>query len=1157
MNTETSKKATPVAARADDGRAYLSGVAALARLPEVQQRRDGEAGLRTAGFVSGYRGSPLGGLDQALWARGESLGERGIVFQPGVNEDMAATAIWGSQQIGFFERPKYDGVFGLWYGKGPGVDRSGDALRHANLWGTHPNGGVIMAVGDDPMSRSSSIQQQSEQTLAGLCIPVFNAAGVQDVYDYGLIGWALSRYAGVWVAVKMVSDVAEAWMPVDTAAERTRIRLPEDFSLPPGGPGIRWPDNSVQQDERMLTVRLPAVRAFAHANRLNTESLGSRKRRFGIVTAGKSYLDTLGALKSLGIDERQRDELGLSVFKAGLIWPLEERSLLEYGRGLEELLVIEESRPFLEPQVKDILFGLPESERPAVYGKRAPDGGELLRSHGELTPALIARALGRWLGERYDTPAMREWLRALDRSEQAVLDNEIGVIRTPYFCSGCPHNTSTKIPEGSTQLAGIGCHYMVTMMDRDAVSYSQMGGEGATWVGAAPFVEEPHVYVNLGDGTYYHSGSMAIRQAIAAGVNVTYKILFNDAVAMTGGQPVDGPIGVQQITHELHGEGAARIAVVSVAPEKFDPSSFAQGTSLHHRDELERVQREFREVEGVSVIVYEQTCATELRRRRKRGLIEDPPRRVFVNDRVCEGCGDCSVQSNCLSVQPLETEYGRKRSIDQSACNKDFSCLKGFCPSFVTVEGGELARAPATATDEDWLETLPEPEVQPTAATHGSLIAGIGGTGVVTIASILSSAAKREGKHSQVLELTGLAQKFGAVYCHLKIADDDADLHSTRLSVGGASLLIGADILTGGGDEARINFREDHTRAVVNNHATVTGQFTRERDFEVPVARLERSIADACGADGVHFFDATAMAEDLTGNTIGANVMLVGCASQRGYLPVSPQSIEAAIEENGVAVEYNIRAFRLGRLVGHDPGRAQALAREAADVPDSLWLSENIDELIERRIEDLIAYQDERYARRYSDRLQAVRRAEAAVGREDRALEEIVARNYYKLLAYKDEYEVARLYTDGEFLRNIRRQFAGDFRLRFHLAPDLLAKKDPVTGKPQKKTFGRWILTAMRLLARLKFLRGSRFDIFGRSRERRDERRWIERYEQALDRLETDLTAANHAAFASLLSVPEDIRGYGYIKAQSMSEAESLWAERRRRVAEPETDLAA
>ncbi|MEO0997026.1 MAG: indolepyruvate ferredoxin oxidoreductase family protein [Pseudomonadota bacterium] len=1138
-------------------REYLSGVAALAKLPEVQQQRDAAAGLTTAAFVSGYRGSPLGGLDQALWARGDALAERNVVFQPGVNEDMAATAIWGSQQIGFFDQPKFDGVFGLWYGKGPGVDRSGDALRHANLWGTHPSGGVVMAVGDDPMSRSSSIQQQSEQVLAGLCIPVFNAASVQDVYDYSLIGWSLSRFAGVWVAVKMVSDIAEAWMPVDTEPGRTEIQLPEDFAFPPDGPGIRWPDNSVAQDERMLTLRLPAVRAFTYRNRLNRAAMTSAKRRFGIVTAGKSYLDTREALKQLGIDGRQRDELGLSVFKAGLIWPLEEESLLEYARGLDELLVVEESRAFLEPQVKSALYNLPESERPRVVGKQALDGGELLRANGELTPALIARALSRWLGERHDTPAMREYLQALTHSEQAVAQNDVGVQRSPYFCSGCPHNTSTRIPEGSTQLAGIGCHFMVTMMDRDAVSYSQMGGEGATWVGAAPFVEEPHVFVNLGDGTYYHSGSMAIRQAIAAGVNATYKILFNDAVAMTGGQPVDGPISVAQITHELHGEGAARIVVVSNAPQQHDTRRFAAGVTVHHRDELGRLQRELREQQGVSVIIYEQTCATELRRRRKRKLAEDPKKRVYINDRVCEGCGDCSVQSNCLSVQPLETEFGRKRVIDQSACNKDYSCLNGFCPSFVTVEGGELAPAAATGGGDDWLAGLPEPGVRQAATTHETLVAGIGGTGVVTISNILAAAAKLEGKSSQVLELTGLAQKFGAVYCHLKIVADDADLTSTRLSVGGASLLIGADIVTAGGSEALINFRRGKTNAVVNSHATVTGQFTRERDFEVPVDRLEAAISDACGERQAHFFDSTRVAEQLTGNTIGANIMLVGFAAQQGFLPVSLNSIEQAIADNGVAVDYNIRAFRLGRLMAHDPDRVRALASSAGDMAASLVLSGDVDEVIRRRTAELEKYQNAAYARRYSERLESVREAVAAVDDDAAELLNAIARNYFKLLAYKDEYEVARLYTDGEFVKSIKRQFAGDYRLRFHLAPDFLARRDAVTGKVKKVEFGAWILPAMRVLAKLKFLRGTRFDVFGKSAERRAERQWISRYEAVLDTLPADLDADNYGRYLRLLRVPDDIRGYGYIKQASMAEADETWTALFAELSAARTDRAA
>jgi indolepyruvate ferredoxin oxidoreductase len=731
-----SKSAPDEKYAASDGRVYLSGNQALVRLTVEQARRDRAAGLNTAGFISGYRGSPLGHLDQDFTRVKPLLESLDIRFQPGVNEDMAANAVWGTQQIGFFD-PRFEGVFGMWYSKGPGIDRSGDALRHANLWGTSPKGGVIMAVGDDPMSRSSSIQQQSEHTLASMCIPVFSAANVQDVYDYGLIGWQLSRHAGTWAAIKGVSDIYESWLAIDVDPARTAIEIPPS----PGSVHTRWPDKSVDQDERMMKLRLPAAREFARLNRLNRVTHAAANRRIGIVTSGKSWSDTVEALADLGVDDQQMSAAGLEVFKVGLIWPLEPEGLKAFLSGLEEVLIVEECRPFLEPQLKDISFNLPAAERPRILGKRDAAGEEWMPSHGELTPSLIAKVLHRWLTPFHKTQPMDDRVSYLDSVDEELARPRSNVIRTPYFCSGCPHNSSTKIPSGSKQLAGIGCHWMVNLMDRETITYPQMGGEGANWAGAAHFLNDDHIFTNMGDGTWYHSGTLAIRQAVAAGVNITYKILYNDAVAMTGGQPVDGPISVAQITHELRGESVATIAVVSSDPDKFDISDFTTGTKLYHRDELEAVQTAMRETPGVSVIIYEQTCATELRRRRGKKLAVDPARRVVINDRICEGCGDCSVQSNCLSVQPLETEFGRKRQIDQSACNKDFSCLKGFCPSFVTLEGAEVAKPKGVMVEPALFADLPEPSVAPVGDCFGLMVTGIGGTGVVTISNLIGAAA--------------------------------------------------------------------------------------------------------------------------------------------------------------------------------------------------------------------------------------------------------------------------------------------------------------------------------------------------------------------------------------------------------------------------------
>ena len=1127
-----------------DGRVFLSGNQALVRLLVEQARRDREVGLKTGGFVSGYRGSPLGHLDQDLAGARKLLEANSVRFQPGVNEDLAVTAIWGSQQTGFHPT-RYDGVFGMYYSKGPGVDRSGDALRHANLWGTSPHGGVVMAVGDDPMSRSSSIQQQSEQMLAGLSIPVFHAANVQDIYDFGLIGWQLSRYAGVWVAVKAVSDIFESWYAIDPDRPLARPAIPTDHVIAAPGVHTRWPDRSVDQDERLLTRRLPAVAAFARFNRLDRVTHASPRRRLGIVTTGKSWSDTIEAFADLGLSDARLAELGVEIYKVAMVWPLEAEGMRAFAAGLDEVLVIEESRPILEPHVKDALYGLPADRRPRLLGKRGRDGDVWMPSHGELDPALIARVLRDWLAPHADDASIGERIAFLDATRDRLAVPRNVVARTPYFCSGCPHNTSTRVPDGSKQLAGIGCHYLVTLMDRDVVTYPHMGGEGATWVGTAPFVDREHIFVNLGDGTYYHSGSMAIRQAIAAGTTITYKILYNDAVAMTGGQAVDGPIGVDRICHEMAAEGAAAIAVVSSDPTKFSRADFPAGVRIHHRDELDRVQRDFREIRGVSVIVYEQTCATELRRRRGRKLAVDPARRVLINDRVCEGCGDCGVQSNCLSVQPLETEFGRKREIDQSACNKDLSCLKGFCPSFVTVEGGALAKPRGATIDDSLFARLPEPSVRSTARATGILVTGIGGTGVVTIANLIGAAAQAEGKVTQALDLTGMAQKFGAVYCHLKVADRIEDLRAPRLSVGHADVLIGADVVTSASDEALSRLRPGTTVAVVNSHETVTGAFTRDGDFHIPQADLQTAIVGSTGEGRAFFHDTSHIAWSLTGNTIGANMMLLGFAAQHGWLPVGPKALEAAIAANGVAVPYNLQVFRLGRLLAVEPAKVMALVESAHTPRDSLRASRNEEEIVARRVADLTAYQDAAYAERYRRLVDTARRVEQERTPGLSGLSEAVARNFYKLMAYKDEYEVARLWTDGTFLATVKDLFEGDWRLTFHMAPPLLSETDPTSGRPVKRSFGPWIVPALRLLARLKGLRGTAFDPFGRTEERRAERRLVGEYETTVADLLARLTPANHAAAVAVADVPAKIRGYGPVKAVAMAEAEG---ERRRRL---------
>ncbi|MGI9284799.1 MAG: indolepyruvate ferredoxin oxidoreductase family protein, partial [Pseudomonadales bacterium] len=988
-----------------------------------------------------------------------------------------------------------------------------------------------------PMSRSSSIQQQSEHVLAGLCIPVFSASSVQDIYDFGLIGWQLSRYAGVWVAIKMVSDIAESWFSIDVDPACAQTVIPTDYEITEPGVHIRWPDRSVNQDERMLTRRLPAVKAFVRANKLNRAVIDGPNRRVGIITAGKSYVDTIEALHDLGIDSEQAAAIGLSVYKVSLIWPLEPEGIREFAQGLDEVFVIEECRPFLEPQVKDALFNIPEAHRPRVIGKQNTEGDELFRSHAELTPALIARVLADWLAPHFQNDRASEWVNFLDKTEQQLALPRTSVERTPYFCSGCPHNSSTKVPEGSVQLAGIGCHWLVNLMDRNTISYPQMGGEGVTWVGAAPFVDMPHTFANVGDGTYYHSGSMAIRQAIAAKVNITYKILYNDAVAMTGGQPVDGPISVAHITQEMQGEGVKRIALVANDPSLHKLAEMAPGTTLHHRDDLETVQKELREFPGVSVLIYEQTCATELRRRRKRGKAADPDQRIVINDRVCEGCGDCGVQSNCLSVQPLETEFGRKRVIDQSGCNKDFSCVKGFCPSFVTVRGGSLVRGTGAETDDSIFANLPEPGVQPSESVYGILVAGIGGTGVVTISSLLGAAARIEGKVAQVLDLTGMAQKFGAVYCHLKIANEVEDLHATRLSYGKAGLLIGADIVTSGAEESLARLHEGYSHSVVNKHEIVTGAFTRDTEFHIPVEQTRQAIIDFCGDQNSTLFDSTELSRELTGDTIGANMMLLGYACQKGLLPVGREALEQAIEENGVAVAYNQKVFKLGRLLANDPEKIESIVAANHAPRAAEAISETLEQVIERRAEELVAYHDRAYADRYLKLVKQVKLAEQTRAPGMQGLTEAVARYYFKLLAYKDEYEVARLYTDGEFLNNLKEQFTGDYKLSFNLAPPMISKRNQATGHLIKREFGPWILKAFAILVRFKHLRGGKWDIFGYSQERKQERQLISDYEATIAELLPILQPENHSIAVQIATLPDQIRGYGHVKEQNIAKA--------------------
>jgi indolepyruvate ferredoxin oxidoreductase len=1120
----------------DRGRIYLTGTQALVRLPMIQRQRDVAAGLNTGCFISGYRGSPLGGLDQALWAARRFVEKNHIYFQPAINEELGATSVWGSQQVNLFPGSKYDGVFALWYAKGPGIDRSGDALKHGNAAGSAPYGGVLLLAGDDHTCKSSTLPHQSEYAFMDAGIPVLNPSGVQELLDLGLYGWAMSRYSGCWIAFKTIAETIDSSASVEIGPERIEIVQPGDFEMPAGGLNIRWPDQPLDQEYRLHKYKLYAALAFARANRLDRIVIDSPRPSFGIVTTGKSYLDVRQALDDLGIDDAHAAEIGMRLYKVAMSWPLEPEGIRHFAQGLEEILVVEEKRAVIENQFKEQLYNWREDVRPRVIGKFDENRNWILPSNGELTPAQIARVIAQRIARFHTSPRIAERISLLETKERQLGGNVVPFARTPYFCSGCPHNTSTKVPDGSRALAGIGCHYLAQFMDRSTATFTQMGGEGAPWIGQAPFTETPHVFANLGDGTYTHSGVLAIRAAVAAKVNITYKLLFNDAVAMTGGQPIDGGLTVPALTRQLAAEGVGRIVVVTDEPDRYPASvDFAPGATVHHRDDLDAVQRELREIAGVTAIVYDQTCAAEKRRRRKRGRFPDPAKRVFINDLVCEGCGDCSKTSNCLSVVPVETEFGRKRAIDQSSCNKDYSCVEGFCPSFVTVHGGELKKRQAGDVGEAELPPLPEPAHPSLDEPYGILVTGVGGTGVVTIGALLGMAAHLEGRGCTVLDMTGLAQKGGAVYSHVRIARRPDEIHAVRIAAGGASLLLGCDLVVSASQDALSKLEPGHSRAIINSHETITGDFTRNPDLTFPSRALQRSITEAAGEENVEFLNATDLATGLLGDSIASNLFLLGFAYQRGLVPLSADAIEHAIALNGVAVDFNRGAFRWGRRAVVDPDLVQAHATPHAAVPPSHRLSETLDQVIGRRIAFLTDYQNAAYAARYAARVEQVRQAEAACLPGEIRLTEAVARSLFKLMAYKDEYEVARLYTETEFLKRIADRYEGPYELHFHLAPPLLSDRDPETGHLRKRSFGPWMFSVFRLLARLRGLRGTPLDIFGRSEERRLERRLIGEYEALVDEILDCLSPANHEVAVELASLPAEIRGFGHVKETNLA----------------------
>ncbi len=1125
---------------------FLTAMQALARLPVLQRLRDLAAGLNTAGHVSGYRGSPLGGLDFALHEAQPLLQAHDIRFRPGVNEELAATALWGTQQLHLLPRPQRDGIFGMWYGKGPGVDRCGDVFKHANFAGTSRHGGVLAVAGDDHSARSSAVAHQSEHIFSACAMPVLAPASVQDILDFGLHGWALSRYSGCWVALKLMSETAETSAALALDPHRVAIALPADFVMPADGVHLRWPDPPLAQERRMQEFKIYAAAAYARANGLNRLVFDSSRPRLGIIACGKAWLDVREALAGLGIDERVAADIGLRLYQVGMPWPLEAGGVRRFARGLQEILVVEEKRQVIEYQLKEMLYDWPDGERPRVVGKfdesgewPAPPHEWLLPPTGELSPALVARVIAARIAPFHDSHAVRAHLAMLREQDEAGARAGDVLQRTPYFCSGCPHNQSTRVPDGSCALAGVGCHLMAVGMERHTLTISQMGGEGVTWLGMAEHSGTPHVFANMGDGTWFHSGLLAIRAAVAGGANITYKLLFNDAVAMTGGQPVDGELTVPQLTRQLAAEGVGRIVVLADDTGKYRPGAgFAPGVAVRPRADLDAVQRELRDTPGVTALVYDQVCATE-RRRRQRGAPEATARRLFINELVCEGCGDCAVKSNCLSVVPVATEFGSKRAIDQFSCNLDFACLAGCCPAIVSVEGATLRR-PRAALPAD---VLPEPVLPGLDQPWNLLVAGVGGTGVVTIGAVLGLAAHLDGLGVTALDMTGMSQKAGAVTSHVRIARHADDLHAARIATGEADVLLACDIVVAAGADVRPTLRRGRTRALANSAQVITGEFLRHPQQAFPLPALQQSLRDAVGEDAVAFADATRLATRLLGNPMAANMLLLGQAWQRGLVPVSRAALMRAIETKAVAVADNQAAFEWGRRAACDPEGVERLAASAGPQPPGPEPSHGLAEVVARRRAFLADCQDERTARRYEQLVEQVRGVEADAVPGSTRLAEAVARNAFRLLAGKDEYEVARLHAHPQFRRALAATFEGDYRIRLHLAPPWLGRRDPVTGEARKRSFGPWAFTALRLLAPLKALRGTPFDPFGRTAERRLERALAEDYLHTLRRLIAHLDPGNHALACEIASVPDTIRGFGPVRQRNADAARARQAE--------------
>jgi len=1132
------------------GRIYLNGMQALVRIPIMQRWLDTSRNLKTAAFISGYRGSPIGAIDLTLGQAKKYLDENDIKFVPGINEDLGATAVWGTQQLNLNPKDaQYDGVTGIWYGKGPGVDRSTDAIKHASAAGTSKLGGVLALVGDDHACKSSTFPHQSEQAFAHIMAPLLHPAGLGDTMELGLHGIAMSRYCGSWVGLKIVSEFADSSASVFSDPFSMEFKTPQDFDMPEDGLNIRWYDAPIDQEKRLVNFKLAAAQAYARANGLDKYITNPKEKRFAIVTTGKAYLDTMQALEEIGISKEKAEDLGIVIYKVALVWPLEEEGIKKLAGEVDEILVIEEKRNFIEDQIKHILFNLDKNNRPLVIGKKDKNNVPLVSQTYELSPTEIADILIIRLAKYMEVKKLNDKIIIIHKSSK-LSKIPSPVVRMPWYCSGCPHNSSTIVPEGSRAFAGIGCHYMAMWMDRRTVMFTHMGGEGVTWIGQSPYTKEKHVFANLGDGTYFHSGILAIRASVSAKVNITYKILYNDAVAMTGGQHVDGPLSVEILARQVFAEGVKAIYVVSDDPDKY-PSNvdFPTGTKIFHRDEMTRIQLELREIEGTSILIYDQTCAAELRRRRKRKLAPDPAKHIIINERICEGCGDCGEQSNCLSIMPIETEFGRKRQIDQSSCNKDYSCVKGFCPAIVTVIGGNLKK-PQTAEVspklQEFFKDMLEPKISELKKPESILVTGVGGTGIVTIGAIIAMAAHLEDKGCTTMDQTGLAQKGGSVTSHIRIAKTPQDLSTVRINAGGANAILGGDILVTADGSTLSKIRNGQTKVILNTNKAPTGEFTHNTEWEIPQNKIVNNISNICGRDNLFVVGATKIATKLLGNSIATNMFILGYAYQKGLIPIHQEAIMRAIELNAIAVKMNQQAFTWGRRAVFNLEKIEEIIASGSNNNDIFLhrkISKNIDEVIKRRVKSLNEYQNSSYANKYLKFINKVMKIDKNLNGKSGKLTESVAKYYYKLMAYKDEYEVARLYTDGQFIAQLDDIFEGDLKLKYNLAPPLIASHDKETGYLKKAEFGSWLFPIFKILARLKFLRGTVFDIFGYSAEHRADRNLIKDYKNNIKTLLAALSKDNYDIAVEIASIPEYIRGYGHVKISYLEKSAKKEAE--------------